>query len=119
QIGALCNDTRVLRTEKETKIEGDPTEAALTVAYEKAVATGIKPECLDFCRGKRRSEIPFESQNMFMATAHQGPDGLLMFVKGSSDALLERCTSALDGAGELVPLARDVVHSQVNRLAHS
>src|SRR5690606_31667942 len=38
RIGALCNDTRVLRSENETKIEGDPTEAALSVAYEKAVA---------------------------------------------------------------------------------
>jgi cation-transporting P-type ATPase F len=119
RIGALCNDTRIVRLDHETKIEGDPTEAALTVACQKACASERAQELLEIDTWDRTAEIPFESENMFMATAHRGPGGLLMSVKGSSEVLLERCTSALDGTGCAAPLDRTLIDSQVAQLAQN
>jgi magnesium-transporting ATPase (P-type) len=78
---------------EDTKIEGDPTEAALTVAAEKA---GV---LADLGGWQRIAEIPFESQNQYMATLHDGPAGRLLLVKGASDVLLDRCSDALDETG--------------------
>jgi cation-transporting P-type ATPase F len=111
RVGALCNDTNVVRTAEATKIEGDPTEAALTVAAEKA---GIAAELGAW---QRIAEIPFESQHQYMATLHDGPADRLLLVKGSSDVLLDRCTEALDEAGASAPFDPEAVHRRVDELA--
>jgi cation-transporting P-type ATPase F len=111
RIGALCNDTRVVRAQDETRIEGDPTEAALVVAAEKA---GLTAELKAW---RRVAELPFESQNMYMATVDAGPASHVLHVKGSSDVLVDRCVSALDGEGEAISIDRAAIHRQVDALA--
>jgi cation-transporting P-type ATPase F len=110
--GALCNDTRLIEDpEGKLAVEGDPTEAALTVAARKV---GQDPEVL--AAWPRLDTIPFESQHMYMATLHAGPE-TLMYVKGSSDALLARCVDQLDPRGERVALDPAALHDAVDRLA--
>ena len=110
-VGALCNDTEVVRTDQGAKIEGDPTEAALRVAAEKAGLDGERE------LWQRVAEIPFESQHMYMATLNTADAATHLLVKGSSDVLLERCTNAMDATGALVSFDPERVHRQVEALA--
>ncbi|MBL8918034.1 MAG: HAD-IC family P-type ATPase [Myxococcaceae bacterium] len=109
--GALCNDTRLVGHPGEEKVEGDPTEAALTVAARKA---GLDAAALG--PFERRDVVPFESQHMFMATLHASPTGAVAYVKGSSDALLSRCVTqqTVEGTSPIDPAA---LHARVDELA--
>lgn len=94
RTGALCNDTRIVRKGAEVTVEGDPTEAALTIAARKAGLDA--PELSTF---ERLDVVPFESAHMYMATLHADSEGPVLYVKGSSDALLPRCVARLDFDG--------------------
>ncbi|MBL8949343.1 MAG: HAD-IC family P-type ATPase [Myxococcaceae bacterium] len=94
RAGALCNDTRLTGQAGALQVEGDPTEAALIIAGRKA---GLDEAAL--AEWPRRDVVPFESQHMYMATLHDGPSGRVVYVKGSSDVLLSRCTHQLSAAG--------------------
>jgi cation-transporting P-type ATPase F len=107
---ALCTDTRLVQAEGRTKVEGDPTEAALLVAAKK---TGLSER---LATHRRLDVLPFESQHMYMATLDESTSGVVAWVKGSSDALLKRCGSALstEGTG---PFHLQRVAAEVERLA--
>jgi Ca2+-transporting ATPase len=97
KIGALCNDARLVRKEKDDvdswEIRGDPTEGALIVAAAKA---GFHKETLE-AEFHRIDELPFNSKTKFMATFHQGKDDQVwVFVKGAPETILERCTHIVD-----------------------
>jgi magnesium-transporting ATPase (P-type) len=99
--GVLCNDAEFTEEESgETKLQGDPTEGALLVLGMKA---GLEPR--EVARAYRRVDaIPFESENRFMATLHEHPDGgRLIYVKGAPERILEMCDAARgeQGDGEL------------------
>lgn len=113
RAGALCNDTRLVGHPGEEKVEGDPTEAALTVAARKA---GLDQETL--APFERRDVVPFESQHMFMATLHGSPAGAVVYVKGSSDALLSRCVAQQNAEGQTAPIDIAALHAVVDELAH-
>jgi Ca2+-transporting ATPase len=95
--GVLCNQSNLIEEAGHWKIEGDPTEGALIVAAAKA--------------GKRREDlfnifplldtIPFESERQYMATLHQvtGKEHNIIYVKGSTERILERCAQKLDASG--------------------
>ena len=92
RIGALCNDAKVIRSGSDTTILGDPTEAALIVAAEKAglVRTELDREY------PRVREIPFDSDTKRMTTVHStAGGGMIAFVKGAPAAVLEACVSIL------------------------
>lgn len=94
--GLLCNDSQLVRKDNRLQVEGDPTEAALIVAAQKA---GLAPaETTEHL--PRVDVIPFESEHMFMATLHRHDDGHLIYKKGSVERLLERCDQMLDAAGK-------------------
>ncbi len=69
------------------EISGDPTEAALLDA---ARAAGFEKEALleEF---PRVAEYPFDSERKRMATVHESASGVLVFVKGAPEAILDRC----------------------------
>ena len=92
RIGALCNDSKVLRSGSDTTVLGDPTEAALIVAAEKA---GLDRTELDRDYS-RISEIPFSSKTKLMTTVHSTVDGgVIAYVKGAPSTVLEASVSVL------------------------
>ena len=112
RAGALCNDTRLVRAGADLKVEGDPTEAALTVAARKAGLDGAT-----LASFTRLDVVPFESAHMYMASLHAGPGGATLYVKGSSDALLGRCVGRLEVDGRRGSFDQAAVHCEVEALA--
>jgi len=103
RIGALCNDARLERSGGATTVLGDPTEAALLVAAEKA---GLDRAALEGDY-PRTGEIPFSSETKRMATVHGTPDGnSVAYVKGAPAAVLEASVSAL-GPGGVTPMSEE------------
>jgi magnesium-transporting ATPase (P-type) len=111
--GLLCNDSQLVRKEGRLHVEGDPTEAALIVAAQKA---GL-PDREDPEHPPRVDVIPFESEHMYMATLHQEGEGLVIYMKGSIERLLERCEQALDAEGQETAFDPDAVHRVVDEMA--
>ena len=92
RIGALCNDSRVLRSASDTTVLGDPTEAALIVAAEKA-GLDLTELDRDYPRIK---EVPFNSKTKQMATVHSTVGGgIFAYVKGAPSTVLEASVSVL------------------------
>ena len=90
RAGYLCNNASLVNNNGEYSIVGDPTEAALVVSATKA---GITEKLL------RLDEIPFESEQQYMATLHKGEEGNIIYVKGSPERVLEMCQGQLiDGS---------------------
>jgi Ca2+-transporting ATPase len=99
EIGALCNDARLVHHQQEGvitwEIRGDPTEGALVVAAAKA---GYHKEQLEH-EYPRIDELPFNSKTKFMATFHKGDqDKIWVFVKGAPETILERCSQIHEGS---------------------
>jgi magnesium-transporting ATPase (P-type) len=108
EAAALCCDATVRQRAAQWVITGDPTEAALVVAAEKA---GIRVE-LARRQSPRIDAIPFESANQFMVTLHEAADGEARVVmKGAPEVVLRRCT-----AGP-APLDEPGILAEVERLA--
>ena len=91
RIGLLANESSIVEEDGGRQVRGDPTEAALIVAAEKA---GLQPEqeregypLLD--------EIPFESERRYMATLHEHEGRKLIFVKGAPERLVAMSESML------------------------
>jgi magnesium-transporting ATPase (P-type) len=111
--GLLCNDSQLVRKEGRLVVEGDPTEAALIVAAQKAGLDGSETG-----GGLPRVDvIPFESERMFMATLHDDSDGRVIYMKGSVERLLERCEKMLDAAGNETPLDAGAITRAVDEMA--
>ncbi|MEB3173016.1 MAG: HAD-IC family P-type ATPase [Cyanobacteriota bacterium] len=105
--GLLCNDAR---PSSQQGLVGDPTETALLVAAD--VAGIDRQQALE--RHPRRDAIPFESEQQFMATLH-GSERILL--KGSVEAVLQRCSRQLDAAGQPQPLDGAAIEAAVAAMA--
>ena len=115
KAGLLCSDSVLLENAGRWAVQGDPTEGALLVS---AVKAGLDMGIL----GKelpRIDAIPFESQHQYMATLHSGgaDNPGIMYVKGSVETILERCTLSLDSAGQPAVLDAERVHEAVGEMA--
>jgi Ca2+-transporting ATPase len=104
RAAALCNDTHFVGDNGTRRVNGDPTEAALLVLAEKA---GMKAADLRDA-WPRVAEIPFESERKRMTTVHADRDGgVVAFVKGAPDLLVDRCVAwEMGGRGE--PLTAEI-----------
>ena len=111
--GLLCNDSQLAREEGRLVVHGDPTEAALIVAAQKA---GLVHKELHEST-PRMDMIPFESEHMFRATLHDTGPGRVIYKVGASERLLDRCTDMLDVDGRLVAVDRDAVHAALDHMA--
>lgn len=80
----LCNESSIHEEGGVWKLTGDPTEGALLPFAAKA---GLDAAA-EAVSAPRTNMIPFESEHKFMATAH----GLLLFVKGAPDVVLNYCS---------------------------
>ena len=109
RAGLLCNDSLLVREDKGIRVQGDPTEAALIVAAEKA---GMQQG--DF---HRLDVIPFESELQFMATLHRAKDGHIIYKKGSVERVVSRCSTMLDADGREVSIDHDAIHNAAEQMA--
>ncbi|MFN5964822.1 MAG: HAD-IC family P-type ATPase, partial [Pseudanabaena sp.] len=60
--------------------------------------------------------IPFESDYQFMATLHDA-EPRMIYVKGSVEALLSRCTQMLDAQGQIIDLDAAQIKQEVDSMA--
>lgn len=110
--GVLCNDSQLKQTGADWSVVGDPTEGALITVAEKAGLSqvglaAVKP---------RLDAIPFESDYQYMATLHDA-EPRMIYVKGSVEALLSRCSQMLDAEGEEIALDPAQIKQEVDALA--
>lgn len=113
EAGLLCNDTHFADEAGRRKVQGDPTEAALVVAAEKA---GLNREELEK-ELPRRDIIPFESEYMFMATLNGDGAGRIVYKKGSLERVLERCDKSLGPDGRETALDKQAVKATAEKMA--
>ena len=92
RAGALCCDARLLAPSggEGWRVLGDTTEGAILVAAAKA---GIDLPA-EATRTPRVSAFPFDPGRKLMTTIHQVGGGYDAYMKGSPQAVLERCTHA-------------------------
>jgi Ca2+-transporting ATPase len=81
---ALNNDAAMGR---QGQIEGEPTEVALLQA---AAEAGL-PKAQAQAQWPRLAELPFDSERKRMTTLHRDGEGVIAFVKGAPETVLERC----------------------------
>ncbi len=95
RIGALCNNSDLVKENGTWGILGDPTEACLLTLAEKG---GVSVDELRKERSKTK-ELVFDSERKRMSTLH----GKWMATKGAVEGLLEICTHELRD-GKIVKL---------------
>ncbi len=104
RIGVLCNDAEVERHDGHEVVLGDPTEAALIVAAEKA-ESGRSVVAPDY---PRVSEVPFDSVHKQMVTVHRSPQGgMVAYIKGSPGTLI-RSSNAQYNASGVTPMTPEM-----------
>ncbi|MCL7413671.1 MAG: HAD-IC family P-type ATPase, partial [ANME-2 cluster archaeon] len=107
RAGYLCNNAGIVEKDGYSII-GDPTEGALLVSAMKA---GI-----DDGRFKL-DEIPFESEQQYMATLHEADGGNIIYVKGSPERVLEMCSTRMED-GNIRPVNKENTLEKANEMAH-
>jgi P-type Ca2+ transporter type 2C len=114
EIGVLCNNS-TLGDGDEGDFTGDPTEVAL---LEAGKPFKLSREALLEEMPEER-EVSFDADVMMMATFHRLDDEILVAVKGSPEAVLNRCTRIAnpDGDRELTDDQRGQWLRQANGLA--
>ncbi|MEM7554330.1 MAG: HAD-IC family P-type ATPase, partial [Cyanobacteria bacterium P01_A01_bin.84] len=109
--GVLCNDSQLKQTGENWLVVGDPTEGALIAAAAKA----------DFSQSRlaaskpRLDSIPFESQYQYMASLHDVHPRTI-YVKGSVEALLSRCSGMMNREGQPIPLEESQIEQAVEAI---
>lgn len=116
--GLLCNDSLLINEGGVWHIEGDPTEGALIVSARKA---GLTEEHYSEKLARIGSGIPFESEHQFMATLHDMGQGQRkkIYLKGSAEAILSKCSRILMGDGDRVELNPKAIMDEVNTMAEN
>ncbi len=113
--GSLCSTSRVFQKESMWVVEGDPTEGAILVAAKKGFidVDGIieKFPLLD--------SVPFESEYQYMATLHKNIDSNanVIFVKGSVESILERCSYSASIHDEVIDPSEHLLYTKANEYA--
>lgn len=89
RVGVLCSNASISRDTEPPSTVGDPMEAALLAAGEKA---GLhRSDLLNKMPEER--EVAFSSDTKMMATFHAQDKGMYVAVKGSPESVLDACTS--------------------------
>jgi cation-transporting P-type ATPase F len=117
--GLLCNDSHLEKKDDRWQVFGDPTEGALVAVASKVGLTRTDIEQ----KMPRLDAIPFESEFQYMITLHdrgseENPTQRTIYVKGSVEAILNRCQQMLDIQGNLTPLEAETIHQEVDGMAH-
>jgi Ca2+-transporting ATPase len=113
RAGLLCNEAVLGWANGKVRVQGDPTEAALIVAAEKAGLTRADADR----ELERLDAIPFESEHQFMATLHGGKDGHIVYVKGAVERVVGRCSTIIDDFGNESLIEPEKIFAAAERLA--
>ncbi len=115
--GMLCNDSHLQEKDGRTIVAGDPTEGALLVAAGKA---GLDRRALETSL-PRIDTLPFDSDYKYMATLHKSEAGTetmhCLYVKGSFDVLLPKCSGMLNHDGGVVALDGEEISRRADAMA--
>jgi len=106
QAGYVCNNASFTKEDSNTVI-GDPTEAALLISAKKAGMT----ESI-----QQLDEIPFESEQQFMATLNEENGENVIYAKGSPERIYKMCQNQMIN-GSTEPLRKDEIRDKVNEMA--
>ncbi len=108
RAGVLCSTAHVLREGGVWHAIGDPTEAALVVLGMKAqLHRDVVQEMMPLV-----DVIPFSSELQLMATLHRVDDvSARLYVKGSIEAILPRCSVQLKPDGSHSELTAQIFHN--------
>lgn len=93
RIGLLCNESRIVEEDGQIGIDGDPTEGALIISAAKG-GLNLEDEKKNY---PQVGIIPFESERGFMATLHKQKDGMVIFLKGAPERVLDMCQTFPSG----------------------
>jgi magnesium-transporting ATPase (P-type) len=107
--GFRCSNAALIQDEEGYHITGDPTEGALVVAAAKAGITE---------RGPRLDEVPFESEQMFMAALYGQTENNIIYVKGAPEKILSMCLSELTNKG-IQLLRAEEIRQKANEMAQA
>lgn len=110
--GLLCNDSQLKQMGEDWSVVGDPTEGALISSAAKA---GLSQSGLAAAK-PRLDAIPFESQYQYMATLNDGGSRTI-YVKGSVEALTQRCSQMMDRQGQMTVLDSAQIEQAVEMMA--
>jgi Ca2+-transporting ATPase len=115
RCGLLCNDSLLIEKEGRMTVQGDPTEGALIASAAK-YNLALDHENAQY---KRLDTIPFESHHQYMATLHvePGEGSHVIYAKGSLEAILERCTTALNQESRPVEFDLAPIYAAVEEMA--
>ncbi len=112
--GLLCNDAQLEQTGEDWSVVGDPTEGALITSAAKA---GLSQSGLVAVK-PRLDAIPFESQYQYMASLHDAMPRTI-YVKGSVESLMRRCSQMLDRYGQPSALDPAQIEQAVETMAEA
>ena len=122
---ALCSDAVTEHDDNGAwSVVGDPTEGAVVVLAAKGGVDAVSQRAAT----PRLAEVPFDSTNKFMATAHRttAPGGggvndgnVVLYVKGAIDVLMDRAVDAMgpDGSRQPIGAARASLEAHNQRMA--
>jgi len=104
-IGSACTESQIMPEGKKWKIIGDSTEGALMISAKK----------MDYkFEGKVFIDIPFESENQYMAVRAQKNGKSYILAKGAPEKILERCTKEITLEGETIPIDTKKLREKVS-----
>ena len=112
-IMALCNDSHLANKDGQWQVVGDPTEGALLCVVGKA---GRNPKEL-MAKNVRCGEKVFDPRRKMMSTVHKTQTGIMAFIKGAPEVLLEKA-GAIVIDGKQRPIDPESRHSvlEMNRV---
>ena len=115
KAGLLCNDSSLSSAGHTWRVEGDPTEGALISAARKY---GLDPTAIDD-ELPRLDVVPFESEHQCMATLHRheitGTN--YVYLKGSLETLLPRCSFGMQSDGRSGELNTEAIQTKQESMA--
>lgn len=115
-IAYYCNEAKLVDDSEGYSILGDPTEAALLTMAEKIYDC----ECDDRVSYVQEAIFPFDSERKLMSVvATDTYEKSFVFVKGSPDHVLAKCTKYWDGtmSVDLTPIVRAEIQKHYDELA--
>ena len=114
RAGLLCNDSVLIREDGKIRVEGDPTEAALIVAAEKA-GLAHADVISRARRGSTRSHSNPRINSWQLSIGERS--GHIIYKKGAVERVVGRCSTMVDDHGNELPIEPKKIFAAADRMA--